>query len=317
RAVRVDDGLRPGRRPRREEDRREVGRRDRPGEGVEDVVGEVGGEVVPALGPRRCRALEDDDAPERRRGRREEASRPRVRELGEDLAERRGVVVPEKARQRDEHLHVRVRERVRDLVALPERRERDEDRARPEGAERDREPLEPVRREEPDARALADADAGELLRGGPGRRRELRPPETRGHGVGGRPGERLAAPAAGDRGVEERRQRRGHDANRSRSRPTCTLFAALRGSAATNSTRRGFLKPASRAPANATNAAASTALPSRRTTTAVTCSPRRGCGVPMTATSATSGCARSTSSTSAGETFSPPLMITSFTRPVT
>ena len=42
---------------------------------------------------------------------------------------------------------------------------------------------------------------------------------------------------------------------RARSTPVCTLFAAFRGSASTNSMRRGFLKPDSRAAAKAPSAA--------------------------------------------------------------
>jgi len=81
--------------------------------------------------------------------------------------------------------------------------------------------------------------------------------------------------------------------------------------------RRGFLKPASRAPAKAASAFGSGAAPGRGTNDRGHLLAPPGCGVPITATSATSGCVRSTSSTSAGDTFSPPVMMTSFTRPVT
>ena len=43
-------------------------------------------------------------------------------------------------------------------------------------------------------------------------------------------------------------------------------------------------------------------------------SPHFSSGTPMTATSATAGCENRTSSTSIDETFSPPVMITSFLR---
>src|SRR5262249_53391595 len=57
-------------------------------------------------------------------------------------------------------------------------------------------------------------------------------------------------------------------------------------------------------------------LPGSRTTIAFTVSPHRASGTPMTATSATAGCSASVFSTSAGYTFSPPVIIMSFTRSV-
>ena len=57
--------------------------------------------------------------------------------------------------------------------------------------------------------------------------------------------------------------------------------------------------------------------PGRATTSAVIASPQSGCGRANTAASTTSGCSASAASTSAGETFSPPVMITSPLRPVT
>lgn len=54
--------------------------------------------------------------------------------------------------------------------------------------------------------------------------------------------------------------------------------------------------------------------PSARTTRALTVSPHFSCGTPMTATSATAGWLKIVSSTSIDDTFSPPVMITSFLR---
>ncbi len=54
--------------------------------------------------------------------------------------------------------------------------------------------------------------------------------------------------------------------------------------------------------------------PGTSTTSALTVSPHFSSGTPMTATSVTSGCAASASSTAIEDTFSPPLMITSFLR---
>ncbi len=50
------------------------------------------------------------------------------------------------------------------------------------------------------------------------------------------------------------------------------------------------------------------------TTSAMTISPHFSSGTPMTATSATAGCENSASSTSIDDTFSPPVMMTSFLR---
>ena len=57
-----------------------------------------------------------------------------------------------------------------------------------------------------------------------------------------------------------------------------------------------------------------TCSPSATTTSAVTISPHLSSGTPMTATSATAGWLKTASSTSIEETFSPPVMITSFLR---
>ena len=54
--------------------------------------------------------------------------------------------------------------------------------------------------------------------------------------------------------------------------------------------------------------------PGASTTRALTVSPHFSWGTPMTHTSATAGCEKSASSTSIDDTFSPPLMITSFLR---
>ncbi len=50
------------------------------------------------------------------------------------------------------------------------------------------------------------------------------------------------------------------------------------------------------------------------TTSAVTSSPHFSSGMPITATSVTSGCWKIASSTSIDDTFSPPVMMTSFLR---
>ena len=57
-----------------------------------------------------------------------------------------------------------------------------------------------------------------------------------------------------------------------------------------------------------------TSLPSAFTTSALIVSPHFSSGTPITATSATAGWEKSASSTSIEETFSPPVMITSFLR---
>ncbi len=54
--------------------------------------------------------------------------------------------------------------------------------------------------------------------------------------------------------------------------------------------------------------------PSVRTTRALIVSPHLASGTPITATSVTSGWEKRTSSTSIEETFSPPVMMTSFLR---
>src|SRR5262249_34044974 len=67
----------------------------------------------------------------------------------------------------------------------------------------------------------------------------------------------------------------------SRSRWVWTLLYALRGSAGTNSIRRGRLNPARRVPTNAPSDSSSIAEPSRPTPPPVTASPPRGCGGPI------------------------------------
>jgi hypothetical protein len=68
----------------------------------------------------------------------------------------------------------------------------------------------------------------------------------------------------------------------SRSRFFCTLPMALRGSSSTTNTRLGILKLASR-PSSAQHAGFADAAPLLQTTTAVTPSPKSGCGTPITA----------------------------------
>ena len=62
------------------------------------------------------------------------------------------------------------------------------------------------------------------------------------------------------------------------------------------------------------SSASSADRPSARTTSALMVSPPFSLGTPITATSATAGWENSTSSTSIEETFSPPVMMTSFLR---
>ena len=206
RGVRMYHRLGARRRPRREEDGREVGRRDERFEPVEEGV----------VGARRQRrpafragglALEQHDATEGRRTRREEPAGRDAVELGDDVAERGQVVVPEESGQRHQELHVAMRERIGDLVALPERREGDEERADAECAEGDGQPLEPVRAEEADARALADARRDEPPRRFAALAPELRPREPRRHAVRRRVGDDFPRPVCGCERVEKGPQR--------------------------------------------------------------------------------------------------------------
>src|SRR5439155_5204329 len=171
------------------------------------------------------------------------------------------------------------------------------------GAEGEGQPFGAVRAEEGDGRPLARPRGAEPGRGPAALGGELAPGAPHRHLAVRCVRQRLALRKARDGRVEQRGEGLHQPPKRCRRRPVSTLLAALRGSTATNSMRRGFLKPASRAWAKAASAPGSGATPGRGTTTAVTCSPHLGCGVPITATSATSGCARSTSSTSAGDTF--------------
>ena len=78
----------------------------------------------------------------------------------------------------------------------------------------------------------------------------------------------------------------------------------------------GTLKAASRSATKRLSSSARTLRPLRRTTAAATSSPSVGCGTPNAAACATAGCSARTSSTSRGEIFSPPRLISSFRRPV-
>src|SRR3954451_22648562 len=73
----------------------------------------------------------------------------------------------------------------------------------------------------------------------------------------------------------------------------------------------GVSKPASRVRAHSTSSPSVTVAPGCRTTTAVTASPQRSCGRPITAALATCGCSCSSASTRMLETFSPPLLMMS------
>src|SRR5580693_7477954 len=115
---------------------------------------------------------------------------------------------------------------------------------------------------------------------------------------------------AGRRGHETRLSRPAQYGSRSAARGT--LPVALRGSSGTTVTPVGHLNPASRSRAQLSSSPVS--KPGAATTTACTVSPHVSSGMPMTAMSATAGCWARTVSTSAGNTFSPPVITTSFSR---
>src|SRR5262245_47508858 len=104
----------------------------------------------------------------------------------------------------------------------------------------------------------------------------------------------------------------------SRSRRRRILPEAVLGISRTRTTQRGRLKTASSALARQWASSASNVRPAvDGTTNATTRWPQRSSASPITATSRTSGWRASTSSTSIGWMFSPPLMIMSSTRPLT
>src|SRR5579875_1598384 len=98
---------------------------------------------------------------------------------------------------------------------------------------------------------------------------------------------------------------------RRRSFPTGDLGISL-----TNTYCRGRLKLA-RPEARQNRSSSCSSTRPRRLTKAATICPHRSCGKPTTATSETTGCNDRQLSISTGETFSPPVMIMSSTRPVT
>src|SRR6266436_5776058 len=100
----------------------------------------------------------------------------------------------------------------------------------------------------------------------------------------------------------------------SRSLYFCSLPVAVRSSASRNSIAVGHLKWAMRPRVNSIRSRSVACCPGRRTTRALMVSPHFSSGTPMTATSATAGCWKRQSSTSIDETFSPPVMMTSFFR---
>ena len=206
RTVAVHHGLGARRRARGEEDGGEIGRRDARLERVERSVVRRGRKIGPALRARRL-AFEQHDATERRRRRRAEAARRGAGQLGHDLAEDRQVVELPEPRQHDQHLDVAVRERIGELVALPEGRERDQDRAQAERPEGDRQPLEPIRAEEADPRPLADARRDELPRRLPAAAAELVPREPRRDAVARRVRHDLPAAVRGGERVEKAAER--------------------------------------------------------------------------------------------------------------
>jgi len=79
--------------------------------------------------------------------------------------------------------------------------------------------------------------------------------------------------------------------------------------------RRGTRKLAQRWRTNAVSSSSVTGILALSVTNAAPTSPSRGSGTPTTCAVATAGCASSTSSTSAGATFSPPTRKVSLTRP--
>src|SRR5579872_3174608 len=90
------------------------------------------------------------------------------------------------------------------------------------------------------------------------------------------------------------------DSITSRSLPFCTLPVGVRGRSSTSSSRSGSLYFAICGSRNARISSNPNVIPGRTTTQATTCSPVRGCGVPITAQSAMAGCLKSTSSISRG-----------------
>ena len=89
---------------------------------------------------------------------------------------------------------------------------------------------------------------------------------------------------------------------------------AVRGRASRNSTDLGALKCARWLRQWAMSSVSVTSAPARTTTSALMASPHLSSGTPMTATSATAECLYRQSSTSIEDTFSPPVMMTSFLR---
>ena len=81
------------------------------------------------------------------------AATPRRRAPDAELRQAGGVVVAQEAARRDQHGDVGERERVRQLARAVERVQRHEHAAAAPHAEGDREPLRPVRQQQPDVRA--------------------------------------------------------------------------------------------------------------------------------------------------------------------
>ena len=87
------------------------------------------------------------------------------------------------------------------------------------------------------------------------------------------------------------------------------------GISSTTTIRRGTLNGATVCATKSCRARASTPAFGRRTTAAATSSPSRSCGTANVTACATEGCRSKTSSISSGETFSPALLMISFSRP--
>src|SRR5204863_9110613 len=96
-----------------------------------------------------------------------------------------------------------------------------------------------------------------------------------------------------------------------------TLPVAFRGSSSTNSTSRGTLKPARLDLTYFLTSSSLSFSPSLVATKALSAWPNFSSSTPTTATSLTASCLARRSSTSAGNTFSPPETIISSSRPST
>ncbi len=133
-----------------------------------------------------------------------------IAQAGRDLEQACAVVVLQEARHGDDRGDVAVRERVGDLVALPQCRQRREHGADAQRPERDGQPVDAIRTEETDARAFRHAEADELARRGATGVAQFRGGHARGDAIAGRVREHLARGRDGGNGVEEGAERLHH-----------------------------------------------------------------------------------------------------------